>query len=101
MHRRQQVVFLSDGAGSVRRLQRVIAPEAERVLDRFHVAMRLTVLGQMVKGAWTDPAKIERTTAELDRVKWLLWHGNAPDALDADCDTLRKRLPGWIRRPDP
>jgi hypothetical protein len=83
IHPRQQVVFLSDGADSVRRLQRVIAPEAEQVLDWFHVAMRLTVLGQMVKGAWIDPAKIERTTAELDRIKWLLWHGNAPDALDA------------------
>ena len=44
--------------------------------------MRLTVLGQMIKGAWTDAARIEAKTAALDRIKWLLWHGNAPDALD-------------------
>ena len=36
-----------------------IAPEAEHVLDRFHVTMRLTVLGQMIKGAWADPPMVE------------------------------------------
>ncbi len=44
--------------------------------------MRLTVLGQMVKGAWTDAATVETKAPALDRIKWLLWHGNAPDAVD-------------------
>ena len=48
----------------------------------FHLSMRLTVLRQMIKGAWTDEAKIEAKTASLDRIKWLLWHGNATDAID-------------------
>jgi hypothetical protein len=48
--------------------------------------MRLTVLGQMIKGAWTDAATIEAKTAALERIKWLLWHGNAPDAIeDIEC----------------
>jgi hypothetical protein len=48
--------------------------------------MRLTVLRQMIKGAWTDTATIEAKTASLDRIKWLLWHGNSPDAIDdAEC----------------
>jgi len=70
----------------LRRLQQNIAPEAEHVLDWFHITMRLTVLGQMIKGAWTDAATIEARTAALDRIKWLLWHGNALDAIvDIEC----------------
>ena len=82
MQPRQQVIFLSDGADTLQRLQQNIAPEAEHVLDWFHLSMRLTVLRQMVKGAWTDAATVEAKTAALDRIKWLLWHGNAPDAVD-------------------
>jgi hypothetical protein len=51
MQPHQQIIFLSDGAETLRRLQQNIAPEAEHVLDWFHVTMRLTVLGQMIKGA--------------------------------------------------
>ena len=76
------MIFLSDGADTLQRLQQNIAPEAEHVLDWFHLSMRLTVLRQMVKGAWTDAATVEAKTAALDRIKWLLWHGNAPDAVD-------------------
>lgn len=48
--------------------------------------MRLPVLGQMIKGAWTDAAIIEAMVAVLDRIKWLLWHGNAPNAIgDIEC----------------
>ena len=36
MQPHQQVVFLSDGAETLRRLQQNIAPEAEHVLDWFH-----------------------------------------------------------------
>jgi hypothetical protein len=86
MQPQQQVIFLSDGADTLQRLQKNIAPEAEHVLDWFHLSMRLTVLRQMIKGAWTDAARIEAKMASLDRIKWLLWHGNAPDAIDdAEC----------------
>ena len=44
--------------------------------------MRLTVLGQMIKGAWADAVTVETKVAALDRIKWLLWHGNAADAID-------------------
>jgi len=82
MQPQQQVVFLSDGADTLRRLPQNIAPEAEHVLDWFHVAMRLTVLGQMIKSARTEAATAEAKAAALERIKWLLWHGNAPDAVD-------------------
>ena len=82
MQPQQQVVFLSDGADTLRRLQQNIAPEAEHVLDWFHVAMRLSVLGQMIKSARTETATAEAKAAALERIKWLLWHGNAPDGVD-------------------
>jgi hypothetical protein len=78
----QSVVFMSDGADTLRRLQQNIAPKVEHVLDWFHITMRLTVLVQMVKGAWTEPAIVETKAATLERIKWLLWHGNAPEAID-------------------
>jgi hypothetical protein len=82
----QPVVFMSDGADTLRRLQQNIAPEVEHVLDWFHITMRLTVLGQMIKGAWTEPAIVETKAAALERIKWLLWHGNAPEAIaDIEC----------------
>jgi hypothetical protein len=36
----------------------------------------------MIKGAWADPAVVEAKAAALERIKWLLWHGNGPDAVD-------------------
>jgi hypothetical protein len=44
--------------------------------------MRLTVLGQMIKSARTEAATAEAETAALERIIWLLLHGNAPDAVD-------------------
>jgi hypothetical protein len=82
MQPQQQVVFSSDGADTLRRLQQNIAPEAEHVLDWYHVTMRLTLLGQMIKGAWANAVTVEAKAAALERIKWLLWHGNAPDAID-------------------
>jgi hypothetical protein len=82
MQPQQRVIFMSDGADTLRRLQQNIAPEAEHVLDWHHVTMRLTVLGQMIKGAWADAVTVETKAADLERIKWLLWHGNAPDAID-------------------
>jgi hypothetical protein len=79
----QRVVLMSDGGESVRRLVSCIGPEAEHVLDWFHVTMRLTELVQMTKGACPDPGWTERRLADLERLKWLLWHGHARHALEA------------------
>jgi hypothetical protein len=38
----QQVTFLSDGGDDVRDLQSYLNPEAEYILDWFHVTMRLS-----------------------------------------------------------
>ena len=80
----QKLVLMSDGGESVRRLVARIGPEAEHVLDWFHVTMRLTVLRQMTKGACpTDLGWMEQRLRDLEQLKWLLWHGHARQAVDA------------------
>lgn len=100
----QQVTFLTDGGEDIRDLPLYLNPQAEHLLDWFHITMRLTVLRQTAKGI-PDPAgdgddaaaavTAARAGDELNRIKWLLWHGNTFRALqlvdnllsDLDCHT--------------
>jgi hypothetical protein len=83
MQANQQVTFLSDGGDTVRELQLYWHPEAEHLLDWFHLAMRGTVMGQMAKGL--APREVteagSNVETQLERVKWYLWHGNVFRAL--------------------
>jgi len=85
MQANQTVTFLSDGGDNVRDLQRYLSPQAEHLLDWFHVTMRITTLRQMLKGLkphpdlWISP---EDLLTQMERVKWFLWHGNVYKALD-------------------
>lgn len=86
----QQVTFLSDGAENLRDLQRCMSPEAEHILDWFHVSMRLTVLNQMSLGlpeiiVGEDDDRFELRAPmqkHLERLKWFLWHGNLYQAFE-------------------
>ena len=85
----QQVEFLSDGCEDVRNVQLYLNPEAEHLLDWFHLTMRLTVLLQTAKGI---PEKIgedeeqyelrSQVEKQLESIKWYLWHGNTFQALN-------------------
>ena len=85
----QQVEFLSDGGEEVRHVQFYLNPEAEHLLDWFHLTMRLTVLLQIAKGI---PEKIgageeqyelrPQVEQQLESIKWYLWHGHAFQALN-------------------
>ena len=82
----QQIEFLSDGGETIRDLQLYLSPEADHLLDWFHITMRLTTLTQTAKGlpATTSPeGRTLRDDAvrELERIKWFLWHGNVFQAL--------------------
>jgi len=91
----QQVTFLTDGGDDVRELPLYLNPQAEHLLDWFHITMRLTVLSQMAKGVRSrdNPNLSTDLAEELERLKWYLWHGNVFLArqtirylqLDADC----------------
>jgi hypothetical protein len=76
------VTMFTDGGDSVRALAGVVAPGAVLILDWFHVAMRLTVLGQYTRGlAHHNPVEAAALESRLERIKWRLWHGDADEAL--------------------
>ena len=100
----QDVTFLTDGAEEIRALTEFVTPESEHVLDWFHITMRIAVLSQYARGvAQHDDATGKTLLAELERIKWLLWHGNQyrageiikfflddVDALEVDYPNLSK-----------
>ena len=89
MQQNQQVEFLSDCGEDVRNVRLYLNPQAEHLLDWFHLTMRLTVLTQTAKGL---PEKIGKgedcyelrpeVLRDLERIKWYLWHGNVFQALN-------------------
>ena len=88
LQRNQQVEFLSDGGEDVRNLQLYLHPEADHLLDWFHITMRLTVMNQMAKGLPETVGKDEdqyelrpSLLKHLESLKWYLWHGNVFQAL--------------------
>jgi hypothetical protein len=103
----QDVTFLTDGGDEIKALTELISPCGEHVLDWFHIAMRLTVLGQYAKGvAQVDDAEGTRLLDDLGRLKWRLWHGDIHRALEEihdledDVDGLELAYPnlGRFRR---
>lgn len=82
MQMNQQVTFLSDGGDTVRELQLYLNPQAEHLLDWFHVTMRITVMNQIAKGIKTKHKEIGAEALDtLESIKWYLWHGNVFRAL--------------------
>ena len=80
MQMNQQVTFLSDGGDTVRELQLYLNPQAEHLLDWFHITMRLTVMNQMAKDPDIKPNKSEKLLKKIESIKWYLWHGNVFEA---------------------
>ncbi len=93
----QQIVFLSDGGDTVRDLQMRMSPQAEHVLDWFHVTMRLTLMRQLAIGLANAAAQPAHSDSQSDTddtaiaselipnltsLKWNLWHGNVRRALE-------------------
>jgi hypothetical protein len=91
----QTVTFLSDGGENVRDLQLYLSPQAEHLLDWFHVTMHLTVLQQLRKELGTTTAKrpLDEVAADLDRIKWRLWHGNVFRDLRTTFERWRPAMP--------
>jgi len=67
----------------VRDLPLYLNPQAEHLIDWFHITMRLTVMCQMTRAFAhaTIPNWRPRSLEELERLKWFLWHGNVFRAL--------------------
>ena len=77
-------------------------PQSEHLLDWVHLTMRVTVLGQYLKGLsrlnQEGGAIVQK---KLASVKWLLWHGKVDKALDrlGDFDRRLIAVLKW-ERPD-
>ncbi len=123
MQANQQLTFLSDGGDTVRGLQAFLNPNAEHVLDWFHITMRLTVMGQYAKSLPASAVPSDAADArepldeevmdealmvavtqagaarQLESIKWYLWHGNVLRArqeiedLAWRCDAAGERCP--------
>ncbi|MGA3092057.1 MAG: hypothetical protein ABSD75_25910 [Terriglobales bacterium] len=67
----------------MRGIHQQVAPEAEHVLDCFHIAMRFTNLQQLAKGvnALTDGGVRSHALDELDHAKWRFWNGQTERGL--------------------
>lgn len=82
MQMNQQITFFSDGGDTVRDLQLYLNPQAEHLLDWFHITMRITVMTQMAKGVtFPDDWLSKDMSKTIESVKWYLWHGNVYQAL--------------------
>lgn len=78
----QDISFLCDGDDKLRHLQLEMSPKATHILDWFHLAMKLTGLGQYGKGLVNCEAVLGEAICEkIDRLKWSLWHGQVDKAL--------------------
>jgi hypothetical protein len=100
----QPVTVLTDGGDSVRALVGNLPSGSEHVLDWFHVAMRMTVLGQYAKGlTHYNPLEAAALQDRLERIQWRLWHGDADEALNRarelaeDVAALSSGYPGLAR----
>jgi hypothetical protein len=63
-----------------------LSPEADHLLDWWHVTMRITTLSQSAKGlpesSGEDNVSLQTDVLrDLERIKWFLWHGNVFKAL--------------------
>ena len=88
----REITFMSDGGRNVRNLQWDMRPNAEHVLNYFHIAMRVTVMQQIARGL-PPSVTIDKgpIIAELERVRHFLWHGNWRRALEL-IDDLETRM---------
>jgi hypothetical protein len=78
------VTVLSDGDAGLRAIQRAAAPEADPVLDWFHIAMRWQHVHQLASGAMHHGQAAETRAWPLDRIdraKWALWNGQLSKTL--------------------
>src|SRR3546814_363076 len=89
----REITFMSDGGRNVRNLQWDMRPNAEHVLDYFHIAMRVTVMQQIARGL-PPPSETDKdvAVATLERVRHFLWHGNWRRALDLIGDVETRML---------
>jgi hypothetical protein len=78
----ERVTVISDEAGEFDKAVQNSQIARGRILDWFHIAMKLKVAGNSVFGSETiEPLEREGVTRALDHAKWLVWHGKGRKAV--------------------
>ena len=101
VHADTRVTALSDGDAGLRAMQRAAAPEAEPILDWFHIAMRWQHVHQVATGAMRQGQTSDTRTWLLDRIeraKWALWNGQLRKTFS---HLSELRVWTWNARADP
>ncbi|MHB1674615.1 MAG: hypothetical protein ACYCSP_10230 [Acidobacteriaceae bacterium] len=90
------VTVLTDGDAGLRAIHQQVAPQAEHILDWFHISMRFKNLEQLAKGinAIADGGVRGHALAEIERAKWRLWNGLAERGIVGLI-----HLGQWVRAP--
>lgn len=80
---RTTVTVLTDGDAGLRAVQRTVAPEAEHVLDWFHISMKFQNLKQVAQGinGLNEVSLLGHALVQLERIKWRFWHGQVERGL--------------------
>ena len=90
MQANQRLTLFSDGGDTVRMLPEYLHPDAEHILDWFHITMKITVLQQCARGlsrhktpaSGSDATEADSLERRVESVKHYLWHGNSTKALE-------------------
>ena len=71
------VTVLTDGDAGLRAIPHAVIPEAEHILDWFHISMKFQNLKQLAKGinGLMEGTIRRHALAQLERVQWRFWHG--------------------------
>jgi len=71
------VIVLTDGDAGLRAIHQQVAPQAEHILDWFHISMKFANLQQLAKGinGFADGGLRRHALAEIEHAKWCLWNG--------------------------
>ena len=97
---RGEVTVLSDGAEILKRLPRALPQPRTHIIDWFHIAMKIQPLQQIADhtARWREggSGEMAHVDADVQSLKWKLWHGQTDPALDqktmtSDFAKLRER----------
>ncbi len=93
----------TDGCPGLRRILADAGIAEPPILDWFHIAMRLQHLKQIANGlSADDPARVAAKAvivAEVERLHWRIWNGNAKDA-QISVDRIRAVMHHFQGEPD-
>ena len=83
---RGEVTVLSDGAEIMKRLPKALPRPTTHIIDWFHIAMKIQPLQQIADHVvrWSEAGNSEmaHVDADVQSLKWKLWHGQTDRALD-------------------